>query len=225
VQPETRRVDVSDLTGGVEAREDDRNLLDLLRRQPPSIVVLEETPESAVAEATKLQERTYLMQIRPELPEDIEAIRQITKAAFEPIEHSDHTEAAIVDALREAEALTISLVAVADGGVVGHVAFSRVAIDEADKGWYGLGPVSVRPNQQKRGLGGRLIREGLDRLAQIGAKGCVVLGDPAYYRRFGFASNPGLRFEGAPAECFMGLAFDGVTPTGRLSYHAGFNAS
>lgn len=165
------------------------------------------------------------MRIRPEQPEDIEAIRQITKAAFTPVEHSSQTEAAIVDALREAGALAISLVAVADGDVVGHVAFSPVAIDEADQGWYGLGPVSVRPDQQKRGIGGALIREGLSRLAQIGAKGCVVLGDPAYYGRFGFAHDPGLRFEGAPAEYFMGLAFDGVMPSGRVSYHAGFNAT
>jgi putative acetyltransferase len=165
------------------------------------------------------------MRIRPEQPEDIEAIRQITKAAFAPVEHSSQTEAAIVDALREAGALTISLVAVADGDVVGHVAFSPVAIDEADKGWYGLGPVSVRPDRQKRGIGGTLIREGLGRLAQIAAKGCVVLGDPAYYGRFGFAHDPGLRFGGAPAEYFMRLAFDGVMPSGHVSYHAGFNAT
>lgn len=110
------------------------------------------------------------MEIRQERPEDIEGIRQITKAAFEPIEHSSQTEAAIVDALRSAGALTVSLVAVADGEIVGHVAFSPVTIDGADKGWYDLGPVSVRPDRQKEGIGGALIREGLARLAR-GRKG------------------------------------------------------
>jgi putative acetyltransferase len=165
------------------------------------------------------------MEIRPEHPEDIKVIRQITKAAFAPIEHSSQTEAAIVDALRNAEALTVSLVAVTDGEVVGHVAFSPVMIDGEDRGWYGLGPVSVRPDRQKEGIGGKLIREGLARLAQAGAKGCVVLGEPAYYKRFGFENDPGLRFEEAPAEYFMRLAFEGAPPSGRVTYHDGFNAT
>lgn len=165
------------------------------------------------------------MEIRQERPEDSEGIRQITKAAFEPIEHSSQTEAAIVDALRSAGALTVTLVAVADGDIVGHVAFSPVTIDGADKGWYGLGPVSVRPDRQKEGIGGALIREGLARLAQAGAKGCVVLGDPAYYRRFGFENDPDLRFEGAPAEYFMRLTLDGAAPSGSVTYHAGFDAT
>jgi putative acetyltransferase len=165
------------------------------------------------------------MEIRQERPEDIEVIRQITKAAFEPIEHSSQTEAAIVDALRSAGALTVSLVAVADGEIVGHVAFSPVTIDGADKGWYGLGPISVRPDRQKEGIGGALIREGLARLVQAGAEGCVVLGDPSYYRRFRFENDPDLRFVGAPAEYFMRLTFDGAGPSGSATYHPGFDAT
>lgn len=165
------------------------------------------------------------MEIRPEQLSDIAAIRQITKAAFAPMDYSSQTEAEIVDALRNADALIVSLVAVEDGAVVGHVAFSPVTIDGEDKGWYGLGPVSVRPGRQKGGIGGKLIRDGLSRLADIGAKGCVVLGDPGYYMRFGFQNDANLIFEAAPAEYFMRLAFDGDTPAGKVSYHDGFNAT
>ena len=121
--------------------------------------------------------------------------------------------------------MTISLVALDQDDIIGHVAFSLITIDGEDKGWYGLGPVSVRPDRQKGGIGGKLIREGLARLARSGAKGCVVLGEPDYYRRFGFENHAALRLEGVPAEYFMAKAFDGPLPSGRVSYHAGFDAS
>ncbi|MBZ7922191.1 N-acetyltransferase [Ensifer adhaerens] len=165
------------------------------------------------------------MEIRSERTKDIAAVRAITKAAFAPMAYSSQTEAEIIDALRVAGALTISLVAVADDDVVGHVAFSAVTIDGEDKGWYALGPVSVRPDRQNGGIGGRLIREGLARLAKTGAKGCVLLGDPAYYKRFGFETHTALRLEGVPAEYFMAQAFEGPVPSGRVSHHEGFDAS
>ena len=91
------------------------------------------------------------MQIRPERPEDVDTIRSLTTAAFKEMPHSSQTEAAIVDALRTADALTILLVAIQDGKIVGHAAFSPITINgEANGCWYGLGPVSVRPNQQKK---------------------------------------------------------------------------
>jgi putative acetyltransferase len=163
------------------------------------------------------------MEIRLEKPGDVESIRQITLAAFETAEHSTHTEARIVDALRHAGALTVSLVAVVEGEVVGHLAFSPVTIDGADHGWYGVGPVSVRPDRQRRGIGQALIHEGIHRLGQAGARGCVVLGEPSYYRRFGFENDPGLRLEGVPAEYFMRLSMAGASPTGLVRYHEGFN--
>jgi len=165
------------------------------------------------------------MKIRPEQPSDIVAIRQLTKAAFAQMEYSSQTEAEIVDALRKANALTISLVAVEDAAVIGHVAFSPVTIDDEDMDWYGLGPVSVMPDRQSEGIGGKLIRDGLARLTDIGAKGCVVLGDPGYYTRFGFQNDANLIFEAAPPEYFMRLVFDGPTPAGKVSYHDGFNAT
>ncbi len=163
--------------------------------------------------------------IRSEQANDIATIRAVTKAAFAPMAYSSQTEAEIIDALRDAGALTISLIALDQGEIVGHVAFSPVTIDGEDKGWFGLGPVSVRPDRQKSGTGGRLIREGLTRLAKTGARGCVVLGEPGYYKRFGFDNHAALRFEGVPAEYFMAQAFEGRVPSGRVSYHAGFDAS
>lgn len=166
------------------------------------------------------------MEIRPEQPGDAEAIRRTTKMAFASMEHSSQTEAQIVDALRSAEALTISLVAIEDGDVVGHIAFSPVTIDGKDFGWYGLGPLSVTPDRQRHGIGGALVREGLLRLANMDAKGCVVLGDPDYYKRFGFDNDPGLVLDGVPAAYFMRVVLKGATVRyGRVEYHEGFNAT
>jgi len=163
--------------------------------------------------------------IRFERSEDIKLIRQVTTAAFAVAEHSSGTEGAIVDALRSAGALSVSLVATVDGEVVGHVAFSPVTLDGADLGWYGLGPVSVRPDLQGRGFGAALIQAGLERLAGLGGKGCVVLGDPAYYARFGFRQDPAIGYEGVPAEYFMALSLDGSRAAGKVAYHEGFSAS
>lgn len=163
--------------------------------------------------------------IRFERSEDIKLIRQVTTAAFAVAEHSSGTEGAIVDALRAAGALSVSLVATVDGEVVGHVAFSPVTLDGADLGWYGLGPVSVRPDLQGRGIGAALIQAGLERLAGLGGKGCVVLGDPAYYARFGFRQDPAIGYEGVPAEYFMALSLDGSRAAGKVAYHEGFSAS
>lgn len=162
------------------------------------------------------------MLIRPEQPEDTDAIRALTTEAFASAPHSSGTEAAIVDALRAAGALTLSLVASEGNEIVGHVAFSPVTIDGAERGWFGLGPVSVRPGRQRGGIGSGLIREGLRRLRESG--GCVLLGDPAYYGRFGFAADPALVLEGVPPGYFMRLAFGAETPAGTVRYHAAFDA-
>jgi putative acetyltransferase len=164
------------------------------------------------------------LQIRDESREDHDAIRSLTTAAFLNAPHSDGTEAAIVDALRDAGALAVSLVAVEEGAVVGHVAFSAVTIDGRSQGWFGLGPVSVEPSRQRSGVGSTLVREGLGRLRAMGAGGCVVLGDPAYYARFGFVSVPALTYPGVPPEYFQRLVLSGESPAGVVSYHAGFGA-
>jgi putative acetyltransferase len=164
-------------------------------------------------------------QIRPEHSEDAAIIREVITATFAVAEHSDGTEGAIVEALRAAGALSASLVATVDGEVVGHVAFSPVTLDGADLGWYGLGPVSVRPDLQGQGIGAALIRAGLERLKVLGAKGCVVLGDPAYYPRFGFRQEPAIQYEGMPPEYFMALSLDGSRTSGKVAYHSAFSAT
>ena len=165
------------------------------------------------------------MEIRFEQSEDLAAIRTLTFAAFENAPHSTQTEAAIIDALRAAGALTISLVAVDAEVLVGHVAFSPVTINGEVSGWYGLGPVSVRPDRQRKGVGRALIQTGLDHLRAMNAQGCVVLGDPLYYGRFGFISDPNLRYGNVPPEYFQRLALSDEVPKGEVLFHPGFDAS
>ncbi|UGA44485.1 N-acetyltransferase [Bradyrhizobium quebecense] len=165
------------------------------------------------------------MQIRDERDEeDAAAISRVTAAAFANAPHSSGTEARIVAALRQAGALTISLAAVSDdGSIVGHVAFSPVQIDRTAGRWYGLGPISVVPEMQRQGIGRALIREDLARLAAINASGCVLLGDPAYYSRFGFVSDPALTYAGEPSPYFQRLLLRGDPPNGDVSYHRAFD--
>jgi putative acetyltransferase len=140
------------------------------------------------------------------------------------LEISSHTEQFIIEALRAAKALTLSLVAEADGRVIGHIAFSPVIISDGTPNWYGLGPVSVLPAYQRQGVGKALIEEGLSHLKHMNAQGCCLVGHPDYYRKFGFKNMPGLVHEGVPQEVFFVLSFDGHTPQGTVAFHEGFNA-
>lgn len=162
--------------------------------------------------------------IRDETPADINAITEVTVAAFQTLDISEHTEQFIILALRAAKALTLSLVAEMDGRVVGHIAFSPVTLSDGTAGWYGLGPVSVLPALHRQGIGSALIKEGLRRLQALGAKGCCLVGHPAYYGRFGFQNVDGLGHEGVPREAFFALAFDGRFPRGQVAFHEGFKA-
>lgn len=140
--------------------------------------------------------------LRDEQAGDRAAIAAVITAAF-----GQPGEAALVEALRAAGALTLSLVAIADTEVVGHVAFSPVTIDDGNEA-IGLAPMAVAPGWQRRGVGVRLIDEALARLRAGGHRAVVVLGHPEYYPRFGFvpASRFGLRCEyDAPDEAFMAL--------------------
>ncbi len=162
--------------------------------------------------------------IRPETNADIDPITEVTAAAFESLEISNHTEQFIIEALRAAKALSISLVAESDGQVVGHIAFSPVAVSDGADNWYGLGPVSVLPEYQRRGIGKALIQEGLSRLKGLKAKGCCLVGHPEYYRQFGFQNATDLGLEGVPPEVFFALSFDGRFPQGEVMFHEGFKA-
>jgi putative acetyltransferase len=162
--------------------------------------------------------------IRHETMADLPAIEAVTIAAFRDAPHTTHTEQFIVRALRDAGMLELSLVAEADGVVIGHVGVSPVRIEGGTPGWFGLGPVSVRPEDHGRGIGSRLVRAALSLLRERGAAGCVVLGDPAFYSRFGFRSLPGLVLPGVPPAHFQALPFGAPVPRGIVSYHEAFDA-
>ena len=162
--------------------------------------------------------------IRNEIAADFDAITEITVAAFQTLEISGHTEQFIIEALRAAKALSISLVAEENHRIIGHIAFSPVAISDGSSNWYGLGPVSVLPEYQRQGIGKALIEEGLIRLQAMNAQGCCLVGHPEYYGRFGFKNTPGLGCEGVPPEVFFPLSFDDTVPQGTVTFHAGFGA-
>ena len=149
----------------------------------------------------------------------------MTACAFTNAPHTSHTEQFIINALRAAGQLSLSLVAEADGALVGHIALSPVRLSEGDSGWFGLGPVSVLPQYQRRGIGSLLIREALDILCQRGAHGCVVLGEPQFYGRFGFRADPAVVLPDVPPEYFQSVSFDGSRPRGIATYHEAFNAT
>jgi putative acetyltransferase len=148
--------------------------------------------------------------VRVETPTDIAAMRAVNEAAFGRMGEAD-----LVDALRQADALTASLVAVDRAGrVVGHAALSPVTITRPDGqvlgGALGLGPVAVLPEAQEKGHGSALVRAALDAARARGATGVVVVGDPGYYGRFGFrsAASFGLRWEqDVPEGVFQAVEF------------------
>ncbi|WP_321878847.1 GNAT family N-acetyltransferase [Paraburkholderia bannensis] len=162
--------------------------------------------------------------IRGEMAADIPAIHALTEAAFLHAPHTSHTEQFIVDALRAAGELAVSLVAEDRGELVGHVALSPVTLSDGSTGWFGLGPISVAPARQREGIGGRLIERALDALRERQAAGCVLLGDPDYYRRFGFTPEPTLVLPGVPAEYFQAIVLDGLVPTATVRYSDSFEA-
>jgi len=163
--------------------------------------------------------------IRKETVEDVQAITEVTIAAFRTLAISNHTEQFIIHALRAADALTISLVAEIDGRVIGHIAFSPVTISDGAKGWYGLGPLSVLPSYQKQGIGKTLVNKGLSLLKELGGQGCALVGDPNYYKRFGFRNYAELVHEGVPQEVFLALPFTKKVPQGIVTFHEGFLAT
>lgn len=165
------------------------------------------------------------MIIRAERPGDEAAIGAVTAAAFAGKSYSDQTEPQIIDQLRAAAALKISLVAEDGEGILGHIAFSPVEIEDGTGGWYGLGPVSVRPDRQGEGIGSALIRRGLDSLAGLGASGCALVGSPKFYPRFGFRQCRELTYPGLPVEYFMVLLLRGGMPSGIVRFHPAFYGS
>jgi putative acetyltransferase len=157
------------------------------------------------------------MIIRAEETRDIDQVQALVRAAF-----PTDAERKLVDALRANGKAIISLVAVQGEKVLGHILFSPVSTTPpAEAKGVGLAPVAVLPNVQSQGIGSRLIQEGLGQCQELGYDYCVVLGDPRYYRRFGFeqASRIGLQNEYGADEAFMVIRFsDQCLPSCLVKY-------
>jgi putative acetyltransferase len=104
------------------------------------------------------------------------------------------------------------------------LAFSPVTISDSTPNWYGLGPISVLPQHQRKGIGKPLIKEGLFRLESLNAQDCCLVGHPEYCQKFGFKNIPGLVFEGVPEEVFLSLPLGAHIPQGKVLFHDGFKA-
>ena len=160
--------------------------------------------------------------IRDEQAADLLPIEAVVMDAVQDAPYSNGSEYRIVNQLRNDGDLSISLVAFFHGKVVGHIAFSKIWIDTRFSGWYGLGPISVLKAYQGKGIGKALVHTGLDRLKAMDAQGCVLLGDPGYYSRFGFRHVPGLILEGVPQEYFQAFSFTRTYPEGIVKYCPAF---
>jgi putative acetyltransferase len=162
--------------------------------------------------------------VREERPGDEAAIRQLTEAAFADHPYSDGTESAIIDALRADGDLALSLVAETDDAIVGHAAFSPARLSCGESAWFTLGPLSVLPELQRRGIARALIEAGAAYWRRRGARGIVVLGDSQLYARFGFRHGAALRVEGPLGEHFQVLSFGPGIPDSTVEFAAAFGA-
>jgi putative acetyltransferase len=161
--------------------------------------------------------------IRDARLEDIPAIYDLTKRAFAPMPFAGGNEQDLINTARDAGALSISLVAEIGSRIVGHVAFTPAMAADNTLGWFGLGPVAVEPELQRKGIGQQLINEGLRKLRAWNAAGCIVVGDPNYYQRFGFRLSPALTPASQPPEYYMMLSLTALQPNAVVDFHPLFS--
>ena len=164
------------------------------------------------------------IEIRPETPADRDAIYGITTDAFRGKPYADGDEQDVINRLRDCDALSLSLVATQGNNVVGQITFSPATAEDGSGPWYALGPVSVQPERQGEGIGAALIKAGLDDIAERGALGCILTGNPDYYRRFDFEVMPDHAPLREPGEFFMLKCLHGEAPAGRFEFHPAFYA-
>ncbi len=146
----------------------------------------------------------------------------MTEIAFRDMPYADGDEQDVIERLRTAGALTLSLVAVLDRKIVGHIAFSPASVSDSTHPWFALGPVSVLPTHQRQGVGSALIERGLSEIRELGALGCILTGNPEYYRRFGFELSPQNVPENEPEDFFMLKLFTATKPMGAFQFHEAF---
>jgi putative acetyltransferase len=160
--------------------------------------------------------------VRPERLEDFPAIHNLTQRAFAPMPYSAGDEQEVIERLRTRGGLAVSLVAELGSKIAGHVAFSPAIAKDGSLGWFALGPISVEPALQRQGIGKAMIAVVLARLRAIDAAGCILVGDPAYYQRFGFRPFPHLAPDTEPAEFFMILPMAAAEPNAKIAFHTAF---
>ncbi len=156
------------------------------------------------------------MQVRPETPDDAQAIFDLTKVAFAPMSFADDNDPYLTGRLRDAGDLILSLVGLDAGTIIAHAAFSPATVPCPGR-WAALGPVSVTPDRQKQGLGSKLVADGLARLKGMGFDGCVLIGNPAVYGPMGFMSGK-LTYRDLASSYVMGQSWSGITPEGEITF-------
>lgn len=160
--------------------------------------------------------------IRKATPADRTEIRAVEEEAF-----GQGAEAALVEALVIAGDAVLELVAASEGKIVGHILFSRLHVVEGDRRFeaVALAPLAVAPDFQRSGIGAMLVREAHARLERAGERLSIVLGDPAYYGRHGYAHERAKCFESAwQCPALQALAWKAAPRTGRLAYAPAFDA-
>ena len=160
--------------------------------------------------------------IRAETPNDIDSIYDVTELAFRGRPYADGDEQDVVNRLRDANSLVLSLVAEVGARVVGQITFSEANNSDQSGPWFALGPVSVIPELQTQGIGSALINQGLAEIEGRGALGCILTGNPDYCRRFGFELCPSNVPTNEPPEFFMRKIFGPSSPIGSFQFHSAF---
>ena len=162
--------------------------------------------------------------IRPECADDYAAIYYVTKRAFAPMPFSDGDEQELIGRFRDAGVLALSLVADMDGSVIGQITLTPAFAADGSPGWFALGPIAVAPEYQNMKIGGKLMEAGIAWLREQDSAGCVLVGNPAYYNRFGFERYPALAPEGEPAEYYQILPLRVKEPSVVVGFHPLFHA-
>jgi len=163
-----------------------------------------------------------MLSIRAANPRDRDAIRKVEEQAF-----GQSAEAGLVDALVAAGDAVVELVAEDEGQIVGHILFSRVFVNDGARKFsaVALAPLAVEPSFHRSGIGGALVREGHVRLKEAGERLSVVLGDPAYYGRFGYTHARAAGFESEyQCDALQAVVWGDAPEAGRLVYPSGFSA-
>ena len=204
----SRRTRIAEIDNREPQSSDDANRLGMRPRQGDRIATVEALKDVI---------------IRAEAPPDYSMIRQVNETAFGTAEEAD-----LVEALRAEGVVLLSVVAELDKGIVGHILFSRMSIETPTEAVaaVALAPMAVLPRYQRQGIGGRLIRYGVDRLRGLGERIVIVVGHPTYYPRFGFSTEQARSLDSPfPTDAFMALelsqgALDRIR--GRVRYPAPF---